>query len=129
MTPSTKAVMLRELLLPPGAPSQVFMNSGADGADEPTETVCPLLPQLHTVRFLLHMRRESSFDSERELACKWLKLGCFSGIDRWRVCMCPRNVRQLNPVTGRCQGNETLAVGDAGQLEHVYVFLCLPIVN
>jgi hypothetical protein len=32
--------------------------------------------------------------------------------------MCPRNACQFNPVTGRCQGNETLDIGDAGQLEH-----------
>lgn len=94
------------------------MSSGADGAEGPTETVCPLLTQVHTARFLLHLRRESSSDSERELAYKWLKSECSPGIDRWHVCMFPRNARQFNLVTRRCQGNETLAVGDAGQLEH-----------
>lgn len=56
----------------------MFKGSGADGAEEPTETVCPLLAQVHTAKFLLRLRRESSSDSERELAYKVVEIGLLS---------------------------------------------------
>lgn len=66
--------MLREFLLLPRAQPQVFMGSGADGVEEPTETVCPLLAQLHKAKSLLRLRRESSSDSEKELAYKVVEI-------------------------------------------------------
>lgn len=80
MTLNTESVMLKELLFSPRVQPQVFMGSGADGAEEPTETACPLLTQVHTARFLLPLRREKAHLIQKgNWLTKWLKLGCSPG--------------------------------------------------